>query len=345
MSREPKGLRARAAGLSTLLLAAGFLSACAGPAPSPDFDLQGHRGARGLFPENTQAAFAGALANGVTTLEMDTVVTRDGVVVVHHDRRLDAARTRGADGAWIANPEPLVAALTFAELQKYDVGRVRPHGKTAERFSGQVPQDGARIPRLHDVLARAEARSGGTMRYNIETKRSPLAPEEAPAPEAFAAAVVAVLANAGLDRTGRAAVQSFDWRTLEVVQRIAPAVPTVCLTVEQDWQDTVQRGQPGASPWTAGRDVDAFAGSVPHMAAAAGCAVWSPYFKDLDATALVDARALGLRVVVWTVNEPDDMRRLVVLGVDGIITDYPDRLRAVMRRRGMTLPPAFPPEG
>ena len=91
-----------------------------------------------------------------------------------------------------------------------------------------------------------------------------------------------------------------------------------------------QRGKPGASPWTAGLDIDDFGGSVPRLVAAAGCSVWSPNFRNVTAASLAEAKALGLKVIPWTVNERADMARLIELGVSGIITDYPDRLRAVM---------------
>ncbi len=124
----------------------------------PSFDLQGHRGARGLYPENTLPGFEAALELGVTTLEMDLAVTRDGVVVVHHDRRLDPLRTRGPDGAWLGAPTPAIAELSHAELAAYDIGRARPGGKGAKRFPGQKGLDGVAIPTL------GEARSGGAMR-------------------------------------------------------------------------------------------------------------------------------------------------------------------------------------
>ncbi len=95
-------------------------------AAHPLFDLQGHRGARGLRPENTLAAFAHALSIGVTTLELDTAVTLDGVVVVSHDSELNPDITRDASGRWLAQPGPAIFALTFAELQRFDVGRTRP---------------------------------------------------------------------------------------------------------------------------------------------------------------------------------------------------------------------------
>ena len=123
----------------------------------------------------------------------------------------------------------------------------------------------------------------------------------------------------------RADLQSFDWRVLTAARELAPDLSTVCLTAEQRWIDNILRGRPGASPWTAGLDVESFGGSVPRMVEGAGCAVWSPYYREATESALTEAHALGLRVVVWTVNEVDEMQAMARLGVDGIITDYPNR--------------------
>ena len=123
----------------------------------------------------------------------------------------------------------------------------------------------------------------------------------------------------------RVDLQSFDWRVLNEARELAPELSTVCLTAEQRWIDNILRGRPGPSPWTAGLDIEAFGGSVPRLVEAAGCAVWSPYYRDLTEGTLAEAHALGLRVVVWTVNEVEEMLALARLGVDGIITDYPDR--------------------
>ncbi len=316
-----------------------------GPVRLVGFDLQGHRGARGLAPENTLPGFEAALAVGVTTLEMDAGMTRDGVIVVHHDRRLNPDRTRGPGGAWLdaEQPAPALTALDAAALADYDVGSPRPEGKSAERFPEQRGLDGVAIPTLEAVLARAEGLTDGGLRYNIETKISPADPETSPDPEAFASALVALLRRAGL--TDRATVQSFDWRSLQAVQAQAPEIATVYLTAERDWLDNLQRGEDGVSPWTAGLDVDRYEASAPRLIAEAGGAVWSPYYRDLREAELREAHRLGLRVVVWTVNDPDDMESLIELGVDGIITDYPDRLRAVMEEKGMTLPPRFPADG
>ncbi len=337
----PRHLFARLA-LTGLLIAIGS-TALPAPLPAfdlPSFDLQGHRGARGRYPENSLPGFEAALALGVTTLEMDLAVTRDGVVVVHHDRRLDPARTRGANGAWLDAPVPAIVELSRTELAAYDIGRARPGGKVAQRFPAQQGLDGVAIPTLAEVLALGEARSGGTMRYNMEIKTSPHAPEEAPAPAAFAAAVARELERAGVGT--RAMVQSFDWRGLKAFQARAPGIPTVYLSAEARWLDNLERGRPGVSPWTAGLDLDDFGGSAPAAIRAAGGAVWSPYFRDLGEAELRAAQDLGLKVVVWTLNDPADMAALIELGVDGIITDYPNRLRRVMAEKGLTPPPAFP---
>ncbi len=286
-------------------------------------EIQGHRGARGLLPENTIPAFERAIALGVDVLELDLGVTRDGVPVVHHDRALDPDRTRDAAGRWLAPPGPLINTLDLAELSGLDVGRAAPGSGVAERFPEQVPRDGARIPALTEVLALGRRPGAEGVRFNIETKLTPLAPKETAGPEEFAGAVVAVLRAEAM--IGRTDLQSFDWRVLLEARRLAPGLSTACLTAERHWLDNILRARPGPSPWTAGLDIEAFGGSVPRLVEAAGCSVWSPYYRDLTRKTLDEAHALGLRVVVWTVNEVDDMLALARLGVDGIITDYPDR--------------------
>ncbi|MEQ9640792.1 MAG: glycerophosphodiester phosphodiesterase [Alphaproteobacteria bacterium] len=289
-------------------------------------DTQGHRGARGLLPENTLPAFKKAIDVGMVTLELDTGVTSDGIVVVSHDRRLTPEITRGPDGEWLADPTPAIHDLTYAELQTYDIGRIKPGSRYARNFADQQPIDGTRFPKLSEVLALGKA-AGRPVRYNIETKISPLQPAETLGPEDFADAVLAVLREAGA--LSHATIQSFDFRTLQHVRQVEPEVTTVYLTAQQGWLDNIKRGQDGPSPWTAGFDLDDHDGSVPRLIQAMGGDVWSPYFREVTAENIAEAHALGLKVVVWTVNDPDDMRRLIELGVDGIISDYPDRLAEV----------------
>lgn len=310
---------------------------CVLTGPLGAFDLQGHRGARGLAPENTIAAFATALSIGVSTLELDVGLTSDGVIVVHHDRSLNPDTTRGPDGAYLVDRGPLIRALTVDELKRYDVGRLKPGTRYAEMFGGQRAVDGERIPRLAEVFELARRSGANHVRFNIETKLSPNAPADTADPATFAQALATMVRDAGL--TARVSIQSFDWRTLQAMRRIAPEIERVCLTMQSANFDTVERGKPGASPWTAGLDVDDYGGSTPKLVAAAGCAVWSPTFRDLAPEWLNEARALKLKVIPWTVNDRADMERLLAIGVDGLITDYPDRLRSLLMEKNMSVPP------
>jgi glycerophosphoryl diester phosphodiesterase len=309
--------------------------------PAAAFDLQGHRGARGLAPENTLAAFDTALSIGVTTLELDIGMTKDDVLVVSHNRRLNPDHTRGPDGQFLETEGPAIRSLTLAEVRQYDVGRLKPGTRYAADFPEQRPVNGARIPLLADVFALAAERQAHHVRFNIETKITPTSGDETPDPEAFAAALAKAIRDAGL--ATRASIQSFDWRTLKAMRSIAPEIERVCLTAEAVTLDTIRRGEPGPSPWTAGLDIDDFGGSVPRLVAAAGCQTWSPLYRNARPDDIAAARSLGLKVIPWTVNERAEMERLIGLGVDGIITDYPDHLRAVMAAREMPLPPRSPP--
>jgi len=269
--------------------------------PAMAIDLQGHRGARGLLPENTLPAFERAVALGVTTLELDVGVTRDGVVVIHHDRALNPDLARGPDGQWVRAPAPAIHSLTFAELQRYDVGRIRPGSEYFSRFKDQKPIDGTRIPRLEDLL-----RKDSKVRFNIETKISPDAPHETLSPEPFARALIAEVRKAGVER--RTTIQSFDFRTLKVVEREAPEIATAYLTSKR-YPD-------------------------PALVAEAGARIWSPDFSVLNEETVKKAKILGLRIIPWTVNEPGDIARMLALQVDGIISDYPDRVVAELTRSG-----------
>ncbi|HQZ16269.1 MAG TPA: glycerophosphodiester phosphodiesterase [Vicinamibacteria bacterium] len=310
------------------------------PEAARTFDLQAHRGGRGLWPENTLVAFAGALSLGVDTLELDCAVTKDGVVVISHDPLLNPEITRDASGKFLETHGPSFFSLTWADLQRYDVGRMKPGTKYAEGFPDQKARDGLRIPRLADVFALVKKSGNTTVRFNIETKITPDKPGETLPPQAFAEAVVKAVREAKMEK--RAAIQSFDWRTLAVVQKLAPEIETVALTTQRPNGGNVQLGAPGASPSLGGLDVDDFGGSLPKVVKASGARVWSPNWGDVVAAQVEEAHALGLKVIPWTINESADMEKFVDMGVDGIITDRPDRLREVLKKKNLPLPNATP---
>ena len=301
------------------------------------FDVQGHRGTRGLGPENTLPAFAKALEIGVDTLELDVGVTKDGVMVVAHDPWLNPNLARGPDGRWLDARGANLADLTYEEVLRYDVGRLKPGTAYAKAFPDQVPVDGTRIPRLSELFALVKRSGQRTVRFNIETKISPLAPQETLAPEPFARKLIAEIRAAGM--ASRSTIQSFDWRTLQVAQKLAPEIPTVYLTAQGAY-DTICTGAGagnartdprdcGPSAWTAGFQLKDH-GSVPKMVKAAGGAVWSPRYNDIDAASVKEAHALGLEVIVWTVNSPETIAKMLDLGVDGIISDRPDLVKKMV---------------
>jgi glycerophosphoryl diester phosphodiesterase len=273
------------------------------------FDLQGHRGARGLFPENTVEGFRAARALGLTAFELDVGMTADGVVVVSHDLALNPDITRNADGAWLTGPGPLIRSLTLAELGRYDVGRIRPWTAYAGLHRTQQPHEGARIPTLAAVLAAVP-----DARWTIELKTDPRYPDRTVPPDVLADATLAVVDAA--DAGGRVILESFDWRGPRHVRRQRPALPLAWLTRPETERE--------ARLWWDGPHPDNFAGSVPRAVAAEGGQVWTPEHPSLNQAAVAEAHGLGLRVLPWTVNRAADMLRLIGWGVDGLITDRPD---------------------
>jgi glycerophosphoryl diester phosphodiesterase len=304
-------------------------------APSLAFDLEGHRGARGLAPENTLAAFRRALEIGVTTIETDMGVTKDDVVVISHNPSLNPDLVRDPEGRWLASPGLPIRSLTFAELRRYDVGRIDSKSAYARLVPNHRAVDGERLPKLSELFDLAKA-SGKPVRFNIETKITPTSGADTPDPATFARLVVAAVRAGNV--VDRVTVQSFEWRTLIEVKRIAPEIETSCLTIQTKDNDTVTSPDGGPSPWHAGLDLRDHGGSLPALVKAAGCGTWSMFWRNLTPKDLAAAHALGLKVLPWTVNERGDMRSLIDLGVDGIITDYPDRLREVMAEKKMPLP-------
>jgi glycerophosphoryl diester phosphodiesterase len=299
------------------------------------FDVQGHRGARGLAPENTMAAYARATAIGVTTIETDLAVTKDGVLVISHDPFLNPDLVRGPDGRWLTAKGPPIRTLTLAELKQYDIGRVNPESAYAKQFPEQKPSDGERFPTLSQVFEFVKT-SGKPLRLNIETKITPGNPDETVDAETFAMLVVDAVKTAGF--TQRVTIESFDWRTLVHAKTSAPEIETVCLTIESDGMNTVQRSGGRPSPWHAGLDLAAHGGSLPKLVRAAGCGTWSPFWRNVTAELIAEAHGLGLKVLPWTVNNPADMSRLIDMKVDGLISDYPDRLRKAIADKGVELP-------
>ncbi len=272
------------------------------PLPLPPFDLQGHRGARGLLPENSIPAFLKALDIGVTTLEMDVVISKDLQVVVSHEPWFASDICTRPDGTPVppnSRETHKIFEMTYREVARYDCGsRGNPN------FPGQQPMRTIK-PLLKDVIAAAEAYvAAHTMPpifYNIETKSTPRTDRTFhPDPALFTRLLYDVIDEAGI--LNRATIQSFDVRTLREARRLDPAVRLALLVGGDD-----DRGFRG--------NVDAL-GFAPD--------IYSPHFSLVDEALIEEAHRRQIAVIPWTVNDLDDMQRLKAMGVDGLITDYPD---------------------
>jgi glycerophosphoryl diester phosphodiesterase len=310
-----------------------------------------HRGGTGLWPENTLGAFAHAIDMGADGLELDVHLSRDGVLVVHHDESLKPSIARGPDGAWLKRPTPLIKALTLAELQRYDIGRLRPGATYGARYPEQTALDGERIPKLEDVfaLARARAKPGFMLYVELKTALLDLSQSAEPAP--LAEAAVALVRKMGAE--ANTTFVSFDWRALRHARKIAPEIANAFTTLpfyqidptdssaarDPEWsEDAALRAASAAgAPWMDGFDwrneEGTFAARMLKAMKRGGADGWFAWFGDVTAETAALAKELGLKVSCWTVDEPADMKRLAALGVDAILTDRPDRARDTLPRR------------
>lgn len=297
--------------LVAALLASAVLVAAPAAAQAPDFDLQAHRGGRGEATEQSLRAFARSLELGVSTLELDVVLTRDRQPLVWHDPTIAAEKCADTAPAFAGDPQypyvgKLVHDLTLAQIRTLDCGRRLDDFPNAEVVPGN------RIATLPQVFALADSYRADAVRYNIETKVDADEPE----PQEFVDVILAAVRAAG--KVERVDIQSFDWRTLPLVHRAEPSIPLVALYDEQTPAD------PLIGALTVGADAV------------------SPDYRLVAGKPYVDrAHALGLKVIPWTVDDIDAMRRQIGYGVDGIITDYPTALRGVLAELSMPLPPAY----
>jgi len=319
-------------GIGLLFLTGLWIGVGAGsPAAAADAKvlMVGHRGAAGLAPENTLAAFRKALDLGVDGLETDVLLTADGKIVLHHDFSLNPAIARAPGGEWTSgSSELLIKDLSLAQVKTYDVGRLKPNTRYAGRYPDQQPADGQRIPTLRELLGLLKARNDTKTMLLIEIKTSPERPELTPSPEAVVDATIKVLKEENC--LTRVLFLSFDWRALVHAQKTTPQIPTVYLSLVSRGLNNIQPGKPGPSPWTAGIDVDDYQGSIPRAVHAAEGRYWGPHYKSVTPELVEEAHRLGLRVFPWTVDSKGDMLDLIQMKVDGIITNRPDILKSAL---------------
>lgn len=258
--------------------------------------VHGHRGARARRPENTIPAFRYAIEQGADVLELDLAVTRDNFLVVSHEPLIDPSIcTGGKTGIPIHT-------LTLDDVRQYDCGSLQNR-----RFKTQIPVPGTRIPTFDEVLDLAPL---GSFEFNVETKIFEDRPELTPSPEEFTRLVLAAIRRHHLE--DRAILQSFDFRTLHAIRKMAPEIRLSALYEGKD------------------------CGFV-EIAREAGATIISPEYHLVTSAQVAAAHAAGLQVVPWTANKPTEWERLIAANVDAIISDDPAALLAYLREKKLHL--------
>jgi glycerophosphoryl diester phosphodiesterase len=343
MRRLPRAL------LPCALIAGLLLPAAPAAAHRGDFDIQAHRGGLGLTVESTIASFSHGLELGVSTLELDVQITQDGYAVVTHDRKVDGKKCRDTAPYTPGDPEypyvgKFINTLSLKQVKQLDCGSL-----PQANFPEQQPDPGARMPELRDVFTLVHRYRAYGVKLNVETKVEAGAPTETAPREQFVQVVASEIRKADIAR--QVTIQSFDWGSLMRMHQVMPQLPLVAL----DNFDFLQVGKPGKSPWLGGIDIDDFGGDPIKAVKSFGASAISPvdgfpqggkitdpafrpYFTEDTVKA---AHKAGLKVIPWTVDDPATIKWFLDQGVDGIISDYPDRVRDVVRSVGLRLPQAY----
>lgn len=270
------------------------------------FDKQGHRGCRGLMPENTIPAMYKAIDLGVSTLEMDAVITADSQVILSHEPFFNHEITTKADGNFVTEAEELnlnIYRMTYAETKNFDVG-LKPH----PRFPAQQKMAVSKplLTNLFDsVESYVQQKKLPPVFYNIETKTTPLTDGIFhPEPETFVRLLMQVIKEKGIEK--RVIIQSFDVRTLQIIHRQYPRIKTALLIEEDDSK-------------TFGEQIKKL-GFTP--------AIYSPHYSLVTALLVKNCKEINVEILPWTVNSKEEIAHLKNMGVDGVITDYPDLFTA-----------------
>ena len=279
-------------------------------AQNKKIDLQGHRGCRGLMPENTIAALLHSIDLGVTTLEMDVVITKDNKVILSHEPFMNPEIATPPTGQQFSSPKDKtynIYQMTYEEVSKWDVGM-----KFHPNFPLQKKMPAIK-PLLSEVIAAVEeyttAKKLKPLNYNIETKCAPSTDGIShPIPETFVKLLMDVITEGKISK--RTIIQSFDKRTLQVLHQSFPSIKTSYLF--------------GGSIKKTPEQLVADLGFRPDML--------SPVHPLIDNAFIENCRKLNIKVIAWTVNEEKDIKKMAALGVDGIISDYPDRFRILKNR-------------
>lgn len=296
--------------------------------------IYGHRGARGLSPENSLPGYQTALALGVDAIDMDVGMTKDGEIVVTHDYSLNPDITRDAKGEWLQPTNIFIKDLTLKQLRCYDIGRIKPESQYYNLFPAQFPIDKSHIPTLKEVINLVKSHGADNIIFQIEIKTNPELPHYTAAPKDFAEAIAKILREQDILESTE--VQAFDYRCLLELQKINPKITTAYLTSDYD----KDRPEKISNLWHADYKLADYGHSIPRMIKILGGKIWGAEDTELTPALVAEAHDLGLKVVPW--NWPEKAKtefnlaavtHLIDMQVDGIITDRPDILKGLLAAR------------
>ena len=282
--------------------------------------IYGHRGARGVLPENTLESFEYLFENNIRAYETDILISKDNIPVITHDFKLDPSYTKDVNGNWIEDENIKIIDLTYEEILKYDVGTLNKLSRYGRKFINQKSLNNQKIPKLSDLLKLSSDNEFDDLLINLEIKSTPIEEGLTPSPEEMVKIVIDEVGRSYL--SDKIIYSSFDWRVLREIKERDPKIPRAHLS----------SGAKGKiydkSPWLdftpLHSEVD-----LPKLIKALGGSAWHPNYKDVNKEIIEISRNEGLPVNVWTVNKEQDMLRMIDYGVDGIMTDYPLKLMAL----------------
>jgi len=294
--------------------------------------IYGHRGARGDLPENTLESFKYLFDNAINAYETDILISKDLIPVITHDFRLDPSLTKDKEGNWIKDENIKIFDLTYDEISKFDVGSLNKLTRYGRRFVNQKSLENQKIPKLSELLELSSKNVLQNLLINLEIKSTPDEKNLTPDPKDLVQIVLNEINNSNLK--DKIIISSFDWRILREVKKQSPEIPRAYLTFQQEKGMKIKKTIYSKSPWIDHIPLT-IVYDLPKIIKELGGSAWHPYYKDINKKAVKDAHDNNLPVNVWTVNDEDDMLKMIEYGVDGIMTDYPLRLKNLCERRNI----------
>ena len=286
--------------------------------------IYGHRGARGDLPENTLESFKYLFKNNINAYETDILISKDLIPVITHDFRLDPSFTKDNEGNWITDENIIIFDLSYDELLKFDVGSLNKLSRYGRRFVNQKTLENQKIPKLSELLELSSKNKSENLLINLEIKSTPDEENLTPTPEEMVKLVMQEVNKSNLQN--KIIISSFDWRTLTEIKNLYPEISRAYLSFLQQAGIKIKNTIYNRSPWMSYLPFfEKY--ELPKIIKSQGGKALHPYHKDITKKLVDISHQEDLPVNVWTVNEEYDMLKMIEYGVDGIMTDYPLRLK------------------